>query len=84
MRPTSFQQEIGELVRARGRDWASVVVARMVSEVALEQGQEQQGQGQQGSAEDAAQGAGGRQKSQAQVEEEVRQRWWREERRRVR
>ena len=50
------RQEIGELVRVRGRDWASVVVARMVSEVVLEQGQEQQGQEQQGSAENAAQG----------------------------
>ena len=45
----------------------------MVSEVVLEQGQEQQGQEQQGSAEDAAHG--GRQKSQAQVEEEAQQRW---------
>ena len=43
----------------------------MVSEVVVEQGQEQQGQEQQGSAEDAARGTGGRQKSQAQVEEEA-------------
>ena len=56
----------------------------MVSEVVVKQGQEQQGQEQQGSAEDAAQGAGGRQKSQAQVEKEARRRWWQEERRRVR
>ena len=78
------RQEIGELVRVRGREWASVV-----SEVVLEQGQEQQGQDQQGqeqqgSAEDAAQGAGGQQKSQAQVEREAQRRWWQEERRRVR
>ena len=56
----------------------------MVSEVVLEQGQEQQGQKQQGSAENTAQGAGGRQKSQAQVEKETQQRWWQEERRQVR
>ena len=79
-----LRQEIGELVRVRGREWASVVVARMVSEVVVKQGQEQQGQEQQGSAEDAARGTGGRQKSQAQVEEEAQRRWWQEERRRVR
>ena len=73
-----LRQEIGELLRARGRDWASVVVARMVSEVVLEQGQEQQGQ--QGIAENAAQGSGGRQKSQAQVEKGAQRRWWQEER----
>ena len=54
-----LRQEIGELVRTRGREWASVVVARMVSEVVLEQGQEQQGQEQQGSAENVAHGEGG-------------------------
>ena len=73
------RQEIGELVRVRGREWASVVVTCMVSEVVVEQEQEQQD-----SAEDAAHGAGGRQKLQAQVDAEVRQMWWREERRRVR
>ena len=53
------RQEIGELVRVQGREWASMV-ARMLSEVVLEQGQEQQGQEQQGSAEDAARETGGR------------------------
>ena len=79
-----LRQEIGELARARGRDWPSVVVARLVSGLVLEQGQEQQGQEQRGSAENAAQGAGGRQKSQAQVGEDAQKRRWHEERPRVR